>query len=203
MGVERGWWVLQCEAAWWGRKHYHRVEGVDSRLYGSRLEIGPVNEVVAIRGNVHVSLSSNHIISFVKIHHRSERSYVKMRLKKDEDCYYEFYDHVGIPRHFQIRRSSKIVEGNEIKVVSELADNNWEAQVIFQKKGKEIRVNGWGDSVEMKDSQPLYIKEWEILLASVDVGNDDASEQYTYATIDNLYFVKGEDIVTSLNEQKQ
>ncbi|MFB0524645.1 MAG: hypothetical protein ACETVZ_03835, partial [Phycisphaerae bacterium] len=83
------------------------------------------------------------------------------------------------------------------------AAHNWESPVIFEKKGKAIRITGWGDSVEMQDSQPLYIKDWEILLASVDVGNDDASEQYTYATIDNLYFVKGEDIVTSLNEQEQ
>jgi len=183
--------------------HYHKVEGVDSSLYSNRLTIWPLNEEVSIRGNTDSLLSSNAILSFVKNHHRSVRSYVKLRLKQDEDCYYEFYDHVGIPRHFEIRRISKIVDGNEVKVVSRLAAHNWESPIIFEKKDKVIKITGWGDSIEMQDSQPLDIRDWEILFVYLDVGNDGVSEKYAYATIDNVYFVKGEDIVTSLHEQEQ
>lgn len=46
----------------------------------------------------------------------------------------------------------------------------------------------------MQDSQPLDIKDWEILFASPSVENDGFLERYAYATIDNLYFIKGRDV---------
>ena len=174
--------------------HYHRVDDPDDATYTQRLRIRPVNEEVSLRPDAVRALSPNAILSFVKNHHHGAESYVKMRLKRDETNYYEFYDHIDVPRRFQLRRVSKIVNGAEVKTVHAFAAHNWESPVIFQKSGTTIRVSGWGDTIELDDPQPLDVGTWEIIVASPAVGTDSFLEEYAYATIDNLYFATGEDL---------
>ncbi len=175
--------------------HYHRVDDLDDTSYSRRLRIRPVNEEVSLRPHTTHALSSNAILSFVKNHHHGADSYVKIRLKHDEANYYEFYDHLDVPHRFQLRRISKIVDGAEVKTVQAFAAHGWESPVIFQKNGTTIRLAGWGDTIELDDPQPMEVGDWEIIFASPAVGMDTFLEEYAYATVDNLYFATGEDLV--------
>lgn len=175
--------------------HYHRVDDPDDTTYTRRLRIRPVNEAISLRPDAVYALSANAILSFVKNHHHGAESYVKIRLKRDEGNYYEFYDHIDVPRRFQLRRISKIVNGVEVKTIQAFAAHNWESPVIFQKNGTTVRLSGWGDTIELDDPQPLDVADWEIIVASPAVGADSFLEEYAYATIDNLYFATGEELV--------
>ena len=171
-------------------------QGFASRV----LVLRPVNEAVSIRPSAAHALGTDAILSFVKNHHHGAASYVKVRIKENDSNYYEFFDHVDVSNEFQVRRISKIVGGNEVRTVHALAAHNWESPIVFEKNGKRIRVTGWGDSIELYDSQPLRIRDWEIVFASPKVGRDSFLEQYAYATIDNLYFATGASLTMSLSD---
>ena len=179
--------------------HYHRVEPKTDPPFGTQLAVWPINEEVSLRGSGDGTASSRAVLSFVKNHYTAAGSYVKLRLKQDETTYYEFYDHVNIPTRFETRKITKVVDGAVVAMVEAFAAHEWESPIIMEKQDSIIRVTGWGDSMEMHDAQPLDISGWEILLASSAVGHDSFFEEYAYATLDNLFFVSGDDIATSIS----
>ncbi|MFW9877781.1 MAG: hypothetical protein ACFFG0_32260, partial [Candidatus Thorarchaeota archaeon] len=194
--------------------HYHNVNIANSGnpIYSGLLRIRPIREEVILREEANNSLKQNAIISFVKDIGMSYGSYIRIRLLQDENNYYEFYDDVGITDdryyspYLKQREIIKVVNGdkeNPALRVEEIAAHNFMTPMIFEKKGNVVRAMLIDGYLELNDTDPLYISNWEILVANrPDIG-DTFKETYSGIDFDNLYFHKWDDIQLSPQVETQ
>ncbi|MBF0593350.1 MAG: hypothetical protein HQL22_00115 [Candidatus Omnitrophica bacterium] len=136
------------------------------------------------------------VLSFVKNAYSSiAGSTLKIRLRLDDQNYYEFKDYLTYEPYFKIRTLVKVVGGVETMRVVKVASHKTESPVIFEKRGSLVRFSGWGDSIKFVDPAPMLVKDWELRLAAFPKSDAWAMRYASWISLDNLYFSKSQSSV--------